>query len=70
MRGLSIQPVLEAAQRWADKLRRDHGVSHVIALTHQSLAADEALARSGAVDLILGGHEHEVMEVRPSIIFL
>jgi len=23
MRGLSIQPVLEAAQRWADKLRRD-----------------------------------------------
>jgi len=23
MRGLCIQPVLEAAQRWADKLRRD-----------------------------------------------
>lgn len=66
MRGLNIQPVLEAAMEWTSKLRKDHGVSHVIALTHQSLAADEELSRSGLVDLILGGHEHEIMEVRPT----
>ena len=27
--------------------------------------ADVELAKSGSVDLILGGHDHEVMEVRP-----
>ena len=31
-----------------------------VALTHQSLAADNALAADGCVDLVLGGHEHEV----------
>jgi len=30
----------------------------------------EALARSGAVDLILGGHKHEVMEVRHIYIYI
>lgn len=65
MRGLNIQPVIPSAQKWAAQLRAEMGVSHVIALTHQSIAADEALSLSGCVDLILGGHEHEVMEVRP-----
>ena len=37
-------------------------MSAVIALTHQSLAADVALSQSGAVDLVLGGHEHEVSD--------
>jgi 2',3'-cyclic-nucleotide 2'-phosphodiesterase (5'-nucleotidase family) len=65
MRGLRIQPVIPSAEKWAAQLRDQLGVSHVIALTHQSIAADEALSRSGCVDLILGGHEHEVMELRP-----
>ena len=31
----------------------------VVALTHQSIDADLDLSRAGAVDLIVGGHEHE-----------
>ena len=65
-RGLAIEDTLVAAARWSDLLRTSHGVRHVIALTHQSVGADEVLAQSGSVDLILGGHEHEIMEVRPA----
>ena len=36
------------------------GAEFIVGLTHQTLAADRALlAREPAVDLILGGHEHE-----------
>ena len=38
---------------------RERGCVAVIALTHQWLADDRALADLGAVDLVLGGHEHE-----------
>ena len=31
----------------------------VVALTHQSIDADLELSRAGAVDLVVGGHEHE-----------
>lgn len=64
-RGLAIDESLAAAERWAAVVREEHGAELVIALTHQSIAADTELALSGCVDLILGGHEHEVMEVRP-----
>ncbi|HET7342519.1 MAG TPA: bifunctional UDP-sugar hydrolase/5'-nucleotidase [Methylomirabilota bacterium] len=40
------------------ELRRD-GARLVVALTHQHMAADRALAAAGDVDVILGGHEHE-----------
>jgi len=60
-RGLKIEDVLSSAHKWSGKLRQEFGCSHVIALTHQSIADDETLAASGCVDLILGGHEHEVI---------
>jgi 2',3'-cyclic-nucleotide 2'-phosphodiesterase (5'-nucleotidase family) len=47
-----------AAAAAAARLRAG-GARVVIAVTHQPLARDRALAASGAVDLILGGHEHE-----------
>ena len=42
----------------AAELRR-LGADLVVAVTHQHMAADRALAGSAAVDVILGGHEHE-----------
>ena len=65
-RGLPIDDVVASAEACSALLRERHGVAAVIALTHQSLAADLELSRSGAVDLILGGHEHEVMLERPT----
>ena len=59
-RGLPIEDVVSTATRLSATLRAEHGVGAVVALTHQSVTADLALAQSGAVDLILGGHEHEV----------
>lgn len=63
-RGLAIEDVMVAAEREVATLRQ-RGASAVVALTHQSLAADEALAASGLVQLVLGGHEHEVILSTP-----
>ncbi|KAL1520112.1 hypothetical protein AB1Y20_023584 [Prymnesium parvum] len=60
-RGLRIDGVVESARRWGDYLRAEQSCEAIIALTHQSVGADEELARSGAVDLIIGGHEHELI---------
>jgi len=38
---------------------RARGAHFVVAVTHQDMAQDRALAASGDVDLILGGHEHD-----------
>ena len=64
-RGLRIRDARAAAAECAGRLRREEGCAMVIALTHQSVGADEELAADGCVDLILGGHEHEVMLVSP-----
>ena len=40
---------------------RARGATLVVAVTHQEMAHDKALAASGDVDVILGGHEHEPM---------
>jgi 5'-nucleotidase len=38
------------------------GAQVIIALTHLSMAEDKQLARCSGVDLILGGHEHTLLE--------
>jgi 5'-nucleotidase len=38
---------------------RARGARLVVAVTHQAMPQDRALAAAGDVDLILGGHEHE-----------
>ena len=41
---------------------RARGAQVVIALTHLSMQEDKQLARCSGVDLILGGHEHSLLE--------
>jgi 2',3'-cyclic-nucleotide 2'-phosphodiesterase (5'-nucleotidase family) len=60
-------PIVDEARRRVEGWRQD-GVrlDAVIALTHQSLADDEKLARAvPGIDLIVGGHEHENGHRRP-----
>ncbi len=52
--------LLAAARREATALRA-RGAAAVIALTHNNLAEDRAIADTGVVDLILGGHEHHLI---------
>lgn len=58
--GLPIAPANERAVAEAKKCLAD-GAGCVVALTHQSIADDRALAAQGEVPfpLIVGGHEHE-----------
>jgi 5'-nucleotidase len=49
------------ARREAGRLRTK-GAVVVVALTHQDLAQDRKLAETGAVDIILGGHDHVPMQ--------
>lgn len=51
------EPLVVARAMAADL--RARGAQAVVAVTHQAMARDRALAASGAVDVILGGHEHE-----------
>ena len=51
------EPLAEGTAVAADLRRR--GARLVVALTHQHLQADRALAAAADVDVILGGHEHE-----------
>lgn len=58
--GADVSPANEAALNEARKLQED-GCSVVIALTHQSLSDDRALAEQRGdlrLPLIVGGHEH------------
>jgi 5'-nucleotidase len=50
-----------SAKRAAARLRAQ-GATIVVALTHLGMAEDRRLAASGAVDLILGGHDHALMQ--------
>lgn len=60
---------LAAGRAAADDLRR-RGARVVVALTHQPMSDDRALAAAADVDLVLGGHEHEplVAEERRAIV--
>ncbi|MFA7095180.1 MAG: bifunctional UDP-sugar hydrolase/5'-nucleotidase [Gammaproteobacteria bacterium] len=55
-----LDPV-ETAQEVVQELR-GQGVRVIVALTHMSLPEDRRLARRVPVDLILGGHEHILLQ--------
>lgn len=57
---LRFEDLLGAARRAAAGLRAQ-GAEAIVALTHNSLAEDREIAASGAVDLILGGHDHHLI---------
>ncbi len=54
-----VDPVA-AAKKIVRKMRND-GAQVIIALTHLNLSEDKELAATGLVDVILGGHEHEML---------
>ena len=41
---------------------RAAGAQVVVAITHLTMAEDKALGRAAAIDLIIGGHEHTVLQ--------
>lgn len=59
--GVRFADPLSTLRREAARLRA-RGAAAVVALTHLDLANDRRLAASGAADLILGGHDHTVMQ--------
>ena len=52
---------LETAARLVPEMRA-RGAVVVVAITHLSMAQDKQLARTAAIDLIVGGHEHSVLQ--------
>ncbi|MGZ5802210.1 MAG: bifunctional metallophosphatase/5'-nucleotidase, partial [Burkholderiaceae bacterium] len=60
-KGIQFLDSVATARRQAAWLRA-HGANIVVAVTHLSMEVDRRLAASGAVDLILGGHDHTLME--------
>lgn len=57
---IRFEDLLAAARREAAALRAQ-GAEAIVALTHNTLAEDREIAASGAVDLILGGHDHHLI---------
>jgi 5'-nucleotidase len=56
-----ITDPIAAGRRLSQELRRK-GADIVIALTHLSMCEDKRLAREANIDLIVGGHEHELLQ--------
>jgi 5'-nucleotidase len=51
----------DTAKQMVSELR-DRGVKVIVALTHLSMREDKEVARCADVDLIIGGHEHTLLE--------
>jgi 5'-nucleotidase len=59
--GVRFDDPITVGKRLSRKLRRQ-GVDVIIALTHLPMRDDKRLAAEADVDLIVGGHEHELLE--------
>jgi 5'-nucleotidase len=55
-----VDPIL-TAKRLVRRMRAE-GAKVIIAITHLALSQDKELARTGLVDVIIGGHEHELLQ--------
>ncbi len=55
-----VDPIL-TAKSLVPKMRAE-GATVIIALTHLAMPEDKELAKTGLVDVILGGHEHELLQ--------
>ncbi len=58
---LEINKVCDTAKRIVPKMRAA-GINAVVALTHLSMSEDKELAGCADIDLILGGHEHTLLQ--------
>jgi 5'-nucleotidase len=59
--GVRFDDPVAVGKRLSRKLRRQ-GADVIIALTHLTMQEDKRLAAGADVDLIVGGHEHELMQ--------
>lgn len=57
---IGFRPAVEAASTGARRLR-DEGCDIVVAVTHIGFDDDLALVRSGAADVVLSGHDHNLV---------
>lgn len=55
-----VDPIA-TAQQIVPKMRAE-GATIIIALTHLAMPEDKELARTGLIDVILGGHEHQLLQ--------
>ncbi len=55
-----VDPILVARQL-VPKMRAE-GATIIVAVTHLAMPEDKKLAQTGLVDVILGGHEHELLQ--------
>lgn len=60
-KAVKFLPENTTAKRIVQELRRK-GATVIIALTHLSMPQDKSLAKAVKVDVIIGGHEHEIMQ--------
>jgi 5'-nucleotidase len=51
----------ETARKLVTELRA-RGVKTIVALTHLSMAEDKQVARCADIDIVIGGHEHSLLE--------
>ena len=55
-----VDPILTT--RSLVKQMRAKGAQIIVALTHLAMSKDKELAATGLVDVIIGGHEHEILQ--------
>jgi 5'-nucleotidase len=58
---VDFQDVCRTAQRIVSQMRAQ-GAQVVIAMTHLTMGEDKAVARCAPIDVIIGGHEHTLLE--------
>ncbi len=56
-----FQDPLQTAARLVPEMRA-RGATVIVAITHLSMSQDKQLARSAAIDVIIGGHEHTLLQ--------
>jgi 5'-nucleotidase len=61
--GVRFEDPVRAGVRLSRRLRRQ-GADVIIALTHLPMREDKRLAAEADIDLIVGGHEHELLETQ------
>lgn len=59
---LNVTDFCSSAKKLVKQMRKKEKVSAVIGLTHLSMTEDKQLARCADFDLILGGHEHTLLQ--------
>lgn len=58
---VEFQDVCQTAQRIVSQMRAQ-GAQVIIAMTHLTMGEDKAVARCAPIDVIIGGHEHTLLE--------